>query len=90
METLVGFAVGYLVGVTHGREGSRRVLDAWQAISRSEEVRGLVATGLSLAGGLAGRALARSGGVVAGSLAEALAERAREALAVGGRRLRAV
>lgn len=90
METLVGFAVGYLVGVTHGSEGSRRLLDAWQAISRSEEVRGLLATGLSVVGGLAGRALARSGGAVAGNLAEAVAERAGVALGVGRRRLRAV
>jgi hypothetical protein len=90
MEALIGFAVGYLVGTRDGREGLERVIDAWQSISRSEEFRSLLATGLSIGSGLLSRGLGQAAG---GRLGEAvvgvLLDRARAALG-GQPQLRAV
>jgi hypothetical protein len=76
MQTLIGFAVGYYLGTQHGREGLRRVLEAWDALRRSEEVRGLVSTALSVGA----QALAARGGVLSQALAGMVAGRAREVI----------
>jgi hypothetical protein len=89
MEALLGFAVGYLMGARDGREGLRRVLDSWEAISRSDEFRGLVATALTVGGRVAREGLTRSGPTVASTVAGLLLDRARDAL-VGRPRLKAV
>jgi hypothetical protein len=50
METVIGFAIGFVVGTQQGRDGLAKLRDAWQAISTSPEVREAVAAGVSMAG----------------------------------------
>jgi hypothetical protein len=50
METVIGFAVGFMVGTQQGRDGLAKLRDSWNAISTSPEVRQAVATGVSMAG----------------------------------------
>lgn len=76
METLIGFAVGYYLGTQHGREGLKRVLEAWNALRRSEEVRGLVTTALAVGG----QVVAARGGALTQAIAGVVTERAREAI----------
>lgn len=66
METIVGFAVGYLLGTRHGREGWHEVVASWAAIRSSEDVKALLARGVGLGGSLLRDALER-GGARAGS-----------------------
>jgi hypothetical protein len=42
METLVGFAVGFLVGTKEGKEGLAKILESWTAIKDSGQVRKVV------------------------------------------------
>ena len=64
METLIGFAVGYLVGTQHGREGLAKVREAWGAVSTSPEVRQALVAGASMAGETIRKVL--DGGVLRG------------------------
>jgi hypothetical protein len=48
MMTLLGFAVGYVVGAQAGREGLAQLIEAWKTVKESEEFAGLVETGRSL------------------------------------------
>jgi hypothetical protein len=50
METIVGFAVGYLVGTRQGREGLERLRASVQSIKNSPEVRKLAAEAVAVAG----------------------------------------
>ncbi|GAB3874436.1 hypothetical protein ACFQ1S_14120 [Kibdelosporangium lantanae] len=50
METLIGFAVGFVVGTQYGRDGLAKVRDSWQAISSSPEFHNLLRTGAAVAG----------------------------------------
>ncbi|HXF56492.1 MAG TPA: hypothetical protein VNO34_02760 [Actinomycetota bacterium] len=89
MEAIAGFVVGYLLGAQQGREGLRRLQESWAVISKSEEFRGLVTSGLGVAGAVLQRGLSRGpGGVLARGLTEFLVERLRGALERRG--LRAV
>ncbi|HEX3827959.1 MAG TPA: hypothetical protein VHV82_11880 [Sporichthyaceae bacterium] len=49
METLVGFAVGFLVGAKEGREGLAKICQAWTAIKESGEVKTLLGGAVALA-----------------------------------------
>jgi hypothetical protein len=49
METLVGFAVGFLVGTKEGKEGRDRILRSWVAIKESGQVKRMVEAALGLA-----------------------------------------
>jgi hypothetical protein len=49
METLVGFAVGFLVGTKEGRDGLARIAESWSAIKESAPVRTAVGTALGMA-----------------------------------------
>jgi hypothetical protein len=49
MGAMVGFVIGYLVGTRAGEKGRSELLEAWQTIVNSEEVRDLVSGGLSMA-----------------------------------------
>jgi hypothetical protein len=49
METLVGFAVGFLVGTKEGKEGRDRILQSWAAIKESGSVKRIVEGALGLA-----------------------------------------
>jgi hypothetical protein len=60
MGVLIGFVIGYMVGAKTGAGGSERLREAWQGITESEEVQGLVAT----APAFAESALSRGGAVV--------------------------
>jgi hypothetical protein len=59
METLVGFAVGFLVGTREGKEGMARICQAATAIRESAEVRKLIGGALAIAVPIA-RDLARA------------------------------
>ena len=48
MGALIGFIVGYSLGVKAGPEGYEKLRQAWQDISNSEEFKGLVATGTAM------------------------------------------
>jgi hypothetical protein len=48
VETLVGFAVGFVVGTKEGRKGLAKILESWSYIRESKEVQDLVGTGLGV------------------------------------------
>ncbi|HEX3613540.1 MAG TPA: hypothetical protein VHU88_17760 [Sporichthyaceae bacterium] len=49
METLVGFAVGFLVGTREGKEGMARICSACAGIKESAEVKRWVGGALAVA-----------------------------------------
>jgi hypothetical protein len=51
MGVIVAFLVGYVLGTRAGREGMQQLVNAVEEIAQSPEVRGLVATGMSLLDG---------------------------------------
>jgi hypothetical protein len=48
METLVGFAVGFVVGTREGRKGLAKILESWAYIRESKEFQDVVGTGLGV------------------------------------------
>ena len=52
MGAMVGFVLGYILGVKAGADGEKQLRDAWQTITSSEEVKDLLSGGLSMAGDL--------------------------------------
>jgi hypothetical protein len=56
METIIGFIVGYLTGVSEGRDGLKRARASLEAIRNSPEFRRLLSDGITVAQGVAGRA----------------------------------
>lgn len=52
MGAIVGVVIGYVLGSRSGEKGFEELREAWRTISTSEEVRDMVAGGLSVAGGL--------------------------------------
>jgi hypothetical protein len=87
MEAIVGFAVGYVLGVRAGREGLEELRTAWSSIRRSEEFQALLSGAAGLAGGVLRQVVAQRRGAIADRVAAALAGQAKEVLE---RRLRAV
>jgi len=55
MGAIVGVVVGYMLGSRSTASGRSELRESWQAIKTSEEVRGLLATGITIAGGLVNR-----------------------------------
>jgi hypothetical protein len=55
MGAVVGVLIGYALGTRAGDQGWAELADSWKVISESEEVRDLVAAGLSIARDLFGR-----------------------------------
>ena len=49
MGVIIGVVVGYALGAKAGPEGWSEIEDAWHTIYTSEEVRDLVAVGVSMA-----------------------------------------
>lgn len=47
MEVILGFAVGYWIGVRNGPDGMRKAIDSARAVWASPESRRLLAEGLS-------------------------------------------
>jgi hypothetical protein len=56
MGAAIGVVFGYLMGARAGEKGYEQLVDAWDTIRTSEEVRDILASGLMLARELAGRA----------------------------------
>jgi len=64
MGALIGFALGYVVGVNAGPNGLAEIQKAWSEISKSDEFQGLLAA----ITGFAQNLLAEGGGAVATQL----------------------
>ncbi|HEV8065075.1 MAG TPA: hypothetical protein VGP46_09595 [Acidimicrobiales bacterium] len=66
MGAMIGFLVGYFLGVKAGPKGYEELREAWQVISTSDEVKDLVSGGMTIV-----KELARQGGsIVIGRLGE--------------------
>jgi hypothetical protein len=48
METMVGFAVGFVVGTKEGRQGLAKILDSLAYIRESPELQNLVGSALGV------------------------------------------
>jgi hypothetical protein len=79
MMALVGFAVGYVVGVQQGKEGMERLISSWQHIQGSEEFAAAIESGRTMLGGLLKQALQTGGGVVSGEVKSVVNRRLRVA-----------
>jgi len=55
METVIGFAAGYLAGTKDGRQGLERIKSSLRDIARSKEARRLASEAVTMAGALLGR-----------------------------------
>lgn len=66
MGTMMGFVLGYVLGTRAGEEGWQALVESWQTISSSEEMRGLVTGGLDVAGGF----LRQGAGILAERLSQ--------------------
>ncbi|HUC56876.1 MAG TPA: hypothetical protein VMA95_05705 [Streptosporangiaceae bacterium] len=75
METIIGFAAGYLVGAKEGREGIDRLKTSIEAIVKSPETRRMAGEAMSLAGLVMRQASARGIGAGAGGIAELVVRR---------------
>jgi hypothetical protein len=79
MMALVGFAVGYVVGVQQGKEGMAKLVSSWQHIQGSEEFAAAIESGRTMLGGLLKQALQAGGGVVSGEVKSVVNRRLRVA-----------
>jgi hypothetical protein len=68
METLIGFAVGYLLGVRHGRDGLRKTREALNVIRKSPAVRQLVVAGAAIVGSVAMQVTGGGAGAMVGGI----------------------
>lgn len=66
MMALVGFAVGYAVGVQQGKEGMERLIASWKHIQGSEEFAAVVESGKMMAMTLLKQAFDTGTGMVSG------------------------
>ena len=78
METIIGFVVGYLTGVSEGRDGLKRARASVQAIRNSPEFRQMVSDAVTVAQGMAGRAAKGGLSGTVSSVAELISNRASE------------
>lgn len=78
METIIGFVVGYLTGVSEGKDGLKRARASVQAIRTSPEVRRMMSDAVTVAQGMAGRAAKGGLGSTVSSVAELISSRASE------------
>jgi len=75
METIIGFAAGYLVGAREGKDGFDRFKTSVEAIAKSPEARRMAAEAMSLAGIVMRQASARGLGASASGVAELVVRR---------------
>ena len=68
MMALVGFAVGYVVGVQQGREGMERLVASWQHIQKSDEFAAGIETGKTMLMSLLKQAFDTGSGMVSGEV----------------------
>jgi hypothetical protein len=69
METIIGFAAGYLTGVKDGGQGLERIKSSLRDIAQSKEARRLASEAVTMAGALLGRGSARGAVKTASGLA---------------------
>ena len=79
MLTLVGFAIGYVVGAQQGREGMNKLLSSWRAIQSSEEFAASLESARALLTNVAKQAFETGTGVVAGEVKGVVNRRLRAA-----------
>ncbi|MGN6682238.1 MAG: hypothetical protein ACTHKL_31120 [Streptosporangiaceae bacterium] len=68
METIIGFAIGYLAGTKDGEQGLERIKSSLRDIAQSKEARRLAPDAVTLAGALVGRRSAQGAIRTAGGL----------------------
>jgi hypothetical protein len=78
MGTIIGFVVGYLTGVSEGKDGLKRARASVQAIRNSPEVRRMMSDAVTVAQGMAARAAKGGLGSTVSSVAELISNRASE------------
>jgi hypothetical protein len=76
METIIGFVVGYLVGVNGGRDGLERLRSSWRTIRTSPEMRRIVAEATVMAQGAVSRVSRGGLSEAVGGVSELIAARA--------------
>ena len=79
MMALVGFAIGYVVGVQQGKEGMARLVSSWNQIQGSEEFAAAIATGREMAMGIMKQALSTGTGIVSGEVKDVVGRHLRVA-----------
>ena len=79
MMALVGFAVGYVVGVQQGKEGMARLVESWKQIQGSEEFAAAIESGRTMLGGLLKQAFETGTGMVSGEVKSVVNRRLRAA-----------
>ena len=55
MGTIVGVVIGYMLGTRAGERGRSELRESWHAIRTSDEMRDMVAGGISIAGSVVQR-----------------------------------
>lgn len=78
METIIGFAAGYLAGAKEGPAGLERLKSSVQAIVKSKEARRLATEAVSVAGMLVRSGSARGIGAGASGVADLVIRRVSE------------
>jgi len=79
MMALVGFAVGYVVGVQQGKEGMARLVESWKQIQGSEEFAAAIQAGREILMGMAKQAFEAGTGMISGEVKGAVSRRLRAA-----------
>jgi len=78
METIIGFAAGYLTGTQEGKDGLDRLRKSLREIAGSAEARRLAAGALAVAGSLVRQGSARGAKASASAVTEYLVSRVSE------------
>lgn len=72
METIIGFAAGYLAGTKAGRDGLERMRSTVRAIAQSPEARRLATEAVTVGSAIVGRGSAKGAAKSATGLARLL------------------
>jgi hypothetical protein len=78
METVIGFAAGFLVGTQEGRAGLERLRTSLRAIATSPQTRRAASHALTIAAGMARQAAAKGFGETASGVTSAVLRRVAE------------
>jgi hypothetical protein len=79
MMALVGFAIGYVVGVQQGKEGMAKLIDSWNEIVGSEEFAEAVESGREMLVAMVKQAFEAGTGIVTGEVKGVVNRRLRAA-----------
>lgn len=80
METLIGFAIGYVVGTQQGREGLQKVRDSLGAILKSDDFRNVLSMSAAVSGDAVKTILSGGAGPVLAEVVELASRKADELL----------